>query len=244
MPPSSLIIIDDDDNDLGSTRRGRNNDDRAVFFDDSETKSPTSSWDVQGMQAEVKRADLQARLDQARRVLKQDTQRFQNQSSSQHAKMLREESELVEETTRFESELHQACDHAIALRVKMARVEEEAQIRHLKWQVRILNLKLLECILQDPDCQDIYSESSSSNRVLPRTQLFNKFSQCQSLDDWIGIKRKLEWIEKVLVISNEELAKCEEARDEKRLTEILEVKGEAIHRYNDLNDIRIQTQVV
>jgi hypothetical protein len=203
-------------------------------FDDGWVdRSPTSTFDMREIDVQAQRAaQLASRLKRVKDLLSRDTLRFNAHTSTRQAKLLREESEALDEVRLLERSLQEACDRAMTARVEITKVEEEAEIRYVKFQVRVLNLKLWEHLLLDRDCQEVYRKP-----MKPRTTPFGTFSHvANSMDDWITLRKKLEWIEKVLVMSN---AKVDDSAEVEKITlkGILKRKACVIHRYNRLNEI-------
>ena len=193
----------------------------------------SSSFDSRDMEAQFQKfAQLVSRLNHAKESLAREALRSNAHSSSQQARLLREESEAHDEVKELEKALRIACDQAMSIRVEISKAEEEAEMRYLKFEVRALNLKVWEHLLQDPDCREVYKQ-----KMKARTRPFGKFTHLAiTLDDWIKLKKKLEWIEKALVLANEKQDTFGE--DEKiALKETLKLKANIIHRYNGLNEI-------
>jgi hypothetical protein len=150
---------------------------------------------------------------------------------AQQARLLREESKATEVVATLEESLQEACDRSIACRVAIAKLQQFEEIKQIQYEVQILNLKLWEYILQDPDCCEIYAEP-----IKPRTRPFGDFSHIAFwVSDWIKLRQKLEWIERVLVMSEPDPTRSE--ADTMALKKILKKKADAIHRFNRLNDI-------
>ena len=193
----------------------------------------SSSFDSRDMEAQFQKfAQLVSRLNLAKASLAREALRSNAHSSSRQARLLREQSEANEEVKQLEEALRIACDQAMSIRVEVSKAEEQAEIRYLKFEVRVLNLKVWEHLLQDHDCREVYKQ-----KMKPRTRPFGKFTHVAiTLDDWIKLKKKLEWIEKALVLANETQDTFGE--DEKfALKKTLKLKANIIHRYNGLNEI-------
>jgi hypothetical protein len=198
------------------------------------TNVPTSgAFDMDEIELQIHHStQLASRLKSAKETLARDALLFNAHSSSRQAKLLREEAEAQDAVRYLEKALKQACDQAMTTRVAMSKAEEQAEIRYLKFEVQLLNLKLWEHLLKDFDTREVYQK-----KMKPRTNRFNKFSHmATSLDDWIKLKKKLEWIEKALVMSNEKLDTFGE-KQKNALKETLKLKANIIYRYNRLNEI-------
>lgn len=199
--------------------------------DETNNNSPTSTFDYDAIEEDILRLEMSKdlKLDQERLV--REVLRHKADSLAQQARLLREESKATEVVAELEESLQVACDQSISCRVAISKLQQVEEIKHLQYEVQILNLKLWEYILQDPDCCEIYSEP-----IKPRSRPFGDFSHVAFwASDWIKLRQKLEWIERVLVMSEPDPTNSE--ADTLALKKILKKKAEAIHRFNQLNDI-------
>lgn len=183
------------------------------------------------IEAENYRLEMEQRLDADSKRLARKLLRSKSNSFSEQARLLRQESIATEEVNRLEDSLQDACDHAIGCRIAMAEMQEAEEMKYIKFEVKILNLKLWEDLLKDPDCREIYAQ-----KMKPRVRPFGYFSHlASSVTEWVKLRQKLEWIERVFVMSKfDELDPIENMEAMKK---VLAKKADAIHKYNMLNEI-------
>jgi len=264
QPPSRFLVRSevDDDHDAVELMRTDRHPDGLKFhpgdnrvdqgYDSSRSTHSTSSTSRSDHRSSIA-TQLSSRLHRALETLARDAFRSNAHSTSQEAKLLCEESEADDVVRTLEEKLREACDHSMALRVEISKIEERAQIRYLKFEVRVLNMKVWEHLLHDCDCREVYTQK----KMLPRTTgPFGKFThRAKTYDDWMKLKRKLEWIEKALIVcqqkeeeeeeknNNNEKSKMpeEDATQDKEtlrtLKGTLKLKADIIQRYNRLNEI-------
>ena len=203
----------------------------AAHYDESVTYSPTSTADSEMIDLGSYRfAKMRSIAVEENRVAR-NMSRSKADSFAQQARFLREEAQATDAVNLLEESLHRACDQAIACRINMAKLQEAEEIKYVQFEVKILNLKIWDILLRDPDCRDIYSQEKKQ-----RTRPFGSFSHlASSVTDWVKLRQKLEWIEKVLIMS--QFDENDPIDDAQKVTKILKRKADAIHRYNRLNDI-------
>ncbi len=201
------------------------------YDDEMATSSPTSTVEYDSIEDEVLRFEMSKSLKLDQEKLAREVLRHKADSLAKQARLLREESKATEAISRLEGSLKEACDRSIACRIDISKLREAEGIRYIKFEVKALNLKVWEYLLQDPDCHEIYAQA-----IKPRTRPFGDFSHIATgVSDWVKLRHKLEWIEKVLVLS-EPNQSCPET-DKIALKKVLKKKADAIHRFNILNDI-------
>lgn len=201
-------------------------------YDDPATAhSPTSATGFDVIEVECYRLAMERSLEADQRQLAREMLRNKADSFAQQARLLREESLATEEVSHLEESLEGACDRAIECRIAISELQEAEEIRFIKFEIKILNLKLWEDLLKDPDCKEIYGQ-----KMKQRVRPFGEFSHlATTVTDWAKLRQKLEWIEKVLVMSKfDELDPIEDMHSMKK---VLAKKADAIHKYNVLNDI-------
>jgi len=198
---------------------------------EANTHSPTSTTSFDVIEAESYRLALDKSLEFDQKKLAREVLRNKADSFALQAKLLREESLATEVVSHLEKSLQNACDKAIECRMAMAELQEAEEIRYIKFEVKILNLKIWEDLRKDPDCKEIYAQ-----KMEPRVRPFGEFSHLAfAVTEWVKLRQKLEWIEKVLVKSKfDELDPIENMHVMKK---VLAKKADAIHKYNVLNDI-------
>lgn len=199
--------------------------------DEAATYSPTSAADFEVIELESYRLAMMRRLVDEHNQVTRKMSRSKADSFAQQAKFLREEALAMDAVVHLEASLQRACDRTINCRIGMAKLQEAEEMKYIKFEVKILNLKLWENLLRDPDCRDIYAQ-----KMKPRVRPFGSFSHlASSITDWVKLRQKLEWVEKVLVMS--QFDENDPVENEERIKKILKKKADAIHRYNRLNDI-------
>jgi hypothetical protein len=199
--------------------------------DESATYSPTSTAEIEIVEFESYRLSMMRKLAEEHNKVTRHMSRSKADSFAQQARYLREEAQASDAVNHLEGSLQRACDRAIACRMDMAKLQEAEEIKYVKFEVKVLNLKIWESLLRDPDCRDIYAQTMNL-RVRP----FGDFSNvASSVTEWVKLRQKLEWVEKVLVMS--QFKETNPIEDEQSITKILKKKADAIHRYNCLNDI-------